>query len=727
MKRFLENNLSVFFSINVLLLLFIYAQSSNAITQQSIPLNLAATAISSSQINLTWTDPVDKTDLIGYKIYRDSILIDTTPQTTYSDTNTQQATTYSYTVAAFNATIESNQSTSASATTSADEAGTPTIVNIAAATTKTTARITWNTDQQSTSEVRYGFTINYGQASPVDETLTTSHEVTLANLSPGTEYHYRIRAKNASNNLAVSLDKVFTTISDNTVDTMPPAKITDLAASNLNSTSIDLTWTSPGDDNTTGTAFEYDVRYHISLLGIFDDAMKASGEPLPKIAGTQQTYVLVGLSPGTAYEAALTARDESGNISAISNTTSFTTTFGSTINTTPDQTPTNPSAGSGQAPTTNKTDAPKEIEKPKPTISEGRFLGFDEKGNVIVEGKEPENIGFVETIQNINQGVAYTVKKLQANPEVIKVIEAIAVPVAVGVSAASAGAITISAAAAGSTGVAVGLAQVMQVLNTIRFSLLGLLRFRRKKPWGHVVDQFTGSPIISATIQIYDAEFNKLKDTQRADGEGRFGTSLKPGTYFIKIAHRGFQTFASKPFTVTSSTQVLNLEFALITEHIREELTLQNLKKINIKNAFARTLDIISPYLLVVGSLISFASVVLVPSFFNLGMASLYIVFDSVKIIISRRLLKPFGLVVDEHTKKPIALAVIRIFNQEKNWLVGTKATNEQGQFQFLLEPGSYYITCSKAGYKPFRSDTMTLKKAGLAIIDIALSKATSH
>jgi chitodextrinase len=88
------------------------------------PTNLLATAISSSQINLSWTASTDNVGVTGYKIYRNGSQIGTSAATSYSDSGLTASTTYSYTVSAFDAAGNNSiQSSSASATTQAGAVG----------------------------------------------------------------------------------------------------------------------------------------------------------------------------------------------------------------------------------------------------------------------------------------------------------------------------------------------------------------------------------------------------------------------------------------------------------------------------------------------------------------------------------------------------------------------------------------------------------------------------
>ena len=72
------------------------------------------------------------------------------------------------------------------------------------------ATITWNTDENSTSQVEYGLDTSYGSITDLDTTLVTSHSVLLTGLASETLYHYRVRSKDSSGNESISQDNTFT-------------------------------------------------------------------------------------------------------------------------------------------------------------------------------------------------------------------------------------------------------------------------------------------------------------------------------------------------------------------------------------------------------------------------------------------------------------------------------------------------------------------------------------
>jgi chitodextrinase len=84
----------------------------------SQPTSLAASGVSSSQINLTWSASVDNVGVVGYKVYRNGVQVGIANMTSFSDTGLNAGTTYSYTVAAYDAAGNtSSTSPGASATT----------------------------------------------------------------------------------------------------------------------------------------------------------------------------------------------------------------------------------------------------------------------------------------------------------------------------------------------------------------------------------------------------------------------------------------------------------------------------------------------------------------------------------------------------------------------------------------------------------------------------------
>jgi len=104
-------------------------------------------------------------------------------------------------------------------------------------------------------------------------------------------------------------------------DTEPPTAVTDLAAIQITSNSVVLSWTAPGDDGSSGTAAGYDVRYSTTSLSEsnWNSANLAAGEPEPQPAGSSEQFEVTGLTLNESHYFGLRTYDESGNYSTLSN------------------------------------------------------------------------------------------------------------------------------------------------------------------------------------------------------------------------------------------------------------------------------------------------------------------------------------------------------------------------------------------------------------------------
>ncbi len=110
-------------------------------------------------------------------------------------------------------------------------------------------------------------------------------------------------------------------------DTTPPATVTDLQASVATSSTDTLRWTAAGNDGTVGTASTYDIRYATAQIvdSTWAAATKTIGDPVPRSAGTAESFIVTGLLSGTTYYFALKTADAVPNWSELSNSPHATT------------------------------------------------------------------------------------------------------------------------------------------------------------------------------------------------------------------------------------------------------------------------------------------------------------------------------------------------------------------------------------------------------------------
>ncbi|MFN8354964.1 MAG: fibronectin type III domain-containing protein [Spirosomataceae bacterium] len=283
------------------------------------PSNLVATAVSSSQIDLAWTD--NATDETGFEIERSpdgttfTKIADVAANvTTYQNTGLTASTRYWYRVRAKNSAGNSAYSNIADATTQAPPVTIPRPPSALTATAVSSSQIDLAWTDNATDET--GFEI---ERSPDGTTFTKIADV-VANattyqntgLTASTRYWYRVRAKNSAGNSAYSNIADATTQAPPVTIPRPPSALT---ATVLSSSQIDLVWT----DNATDEAG-------------FEIERSTDGTNFTKIAdvATNVTfYSNTGLSPSTRYWYRVRAKNTAGN-SAYSNVADATTSAAST-------------------------------------------------------------------------------------------------------------------------------------------------------------------------------------------------------------------------------------------------------------------------------------------------------------------------------------------------------------------------------------------------------------
>ncbi len=199
----------------------------------------------------------------------------------------------------------------------------------------------------STSNITSGNFNSATQATgePAPAAPGTSETFTINGLNANTTYYFAIKAADEVPNWS-GLSNIASRAT--LPEQNPPANVTTLAATPAGANAIALTWTSVGDDGTTGTAAQYDIRYSTSPITAanFSSATSVATPPVPKAAGQFESALVSGLTPGTTYYFALKVADEVPNWSGLSNVVSAATAA-------PDNIPPDPINDLSAAPGTN--------------------------------------------------------------------------------------------------------------------------------------------------------------------------------------------------------------------------------------------------------------------------------------------------------------------------------------------------------------------------------------
>jgi Tol biopolymer transport system component len=150
-------------------------------------------------------------------------------------------------------------------------------------------------------------------------------EVFVATGLPAGEWHFALRAADEVPNWSAISNVVTGTVV--VPDTIAPSAANDLRTSDPGSARVTLSWTATGDDETSGRAASYDLRYALATISdeTWDAAEQAEGEPVPGEPGSEESFTATDLASETTYFFALRVVDDWANASALSNVVWATT------------------------------------------------------------------------------------------------------------------------------------------------------------------------------------------------------------------------------------------------------------------------------------------------------------------------------------------------------------------------------------------------------------------
>ncbi len=273
-------------------------------TPPTAPGNLAGSAVSQTQISLTWTAASDpQTGISEYVVYRDGSEIGTTTNLTYEDNGLEPDRQYSYEVTAVNGQgLEGSKAGPIEVQTLSAEAPDPPTGLSATAIDPNTVDLAW--DIHPDHDNLDGYRI-YRDGSFVASTSGTTYRD--VGLTPFTPYVYTLTAVGEDGDESSPSQPANVTTPDFTPPTIPE----DLVASAVGTERIDLTW-SPSSDPESGIAgyvvFRDDGEISRTTITSFQDG---------------------GLTPGTTYEYRVSAINGAGDESDPSLPVSAATPDGS--------------------------------------------------------------------------------------------------------------------------------------------------------------------------------------------------------------------------------------------------------------------------------------------------------------------------------------------------------------------------------------------------------------
>jgi hypothetical protein len=249
----------------------------NVLATESVPPTtptlLSADPISASQIDLTWSAATDNFVVIGYTVTRGGFVIATTSLLSFADTGLAASTTYTYSVRAFDSSLNYSSSSNSLATTTPEVfVG---VVNQNEPPSATAARVVLDeiviepgyststfylrTPRPARLEIRWGRSASYELGYVVGSVFKKDHTFPLTDLEPGTIYEYQIIGYTVRGVSNVLRTGTFTTLSDASLTA--PVNVSRFVANQFVSDVV-LDWQNP---KMTDFAYVRIVRSHLGF------------------------------------------------------------------------------------------------------------------------------------------------------------------------------------------------------------------------------------------------------------------------------------------------------------------------------------------------------------------------------------------------------------------------------------------------------------------------------
>ncbi len=235
-------------------------------TPPTVPSNVVATPVATTQIDLSWNASTDvDSSVAGYQVFRNNIQIATTTLLNYSDTGLTASTSYDYNVSAYDLFFNSSARSATSSTTTLPAVATTTptttpttsgggggshneltpieliIEGVQVEVTDTTAEISFDTSVYAVASIRYGLSSQYELGSVASDFYRTQHQFNVSSLESGSRYYFEIAVANQRGD-SVTYKSDF--ITQSIEDTVPPENVSTFKATIVGNDVI-LNWKNP--------------------------------------------------------------------------------------------------------------------------------------------------------------------------------------------------------------------------------------------------------------------------------------------------------------------------------------------------------------------------------------------------------------------------------------------------------------------------------------------------
>jgi hypothetical protein len=286
---------------------------------------------------------------------------------------------------------------------------------------------------------------------------------------------------------------------------------------------------------------------------------------------------------------------------------------------------------------------------------------------------------------------------------------------------------------------AISLASLFPYLQFIFTQPVSLLFRKKRKGWGVVYNSLSKMPVDLAIVRIYEKVTGRLVQTRVTDRDGRYAFWVEPGTYTLSVTKPNFtfptyflkdkkedikfiDIYHGEELLVSAKNTLLTPNVPL--DPVEVDKTAPD-KKVLLAYFGRKFQDVFAAS----GIVLAAISAIISPKIWMIfTLAAHILLFVLFKRLARPRRPKSWGMVYERKSRAPVPRAVARIFETEYNKLLESQVTDMKGRYSFLVGQNKYYVTFSKPGFMPKRTEAIDLtsrEKDAAVGLDVALERTT--
>lgn len=248
---------------------------------------------------------------------------------------------------------------------------------------------------------------------------------------------------------------------------------------------------------------------------------------------------------------------------------------------------------------------------------------------------------------------------------------------------------------------------------------------RKRKRWGIVYNALTKQPVDLAVARLLHHATSLTVQTRVTDKQGRFAFTARPGIFRIEVVKPGYVFPTQYLKTAKTDVDYLDIyhgeqvevtETTVLTPNIpldpivpeetpRQVLLRRSLRRL--QHGVALSGAGLSAVALIISPTVPIALLVL-------SQIAIYGIFRRLNVPAKP---KSWGIVSGADVRRPLARAVVRIFESKFNKLLETQLTDAAGRYAFLVRKNVYYVTAEAPGYRLERLHDIDLTRSEEGVV----------